>query len=94
MLPSAGVRRQARSRAIVKTLCYRLLMIVITVAVALVVGDLGEAASIGLAANLAKTATYHLRTAVGPDRVGHPGRLTQSALPASVFAVSANSSRV
>ncbi|WP_299330779.1 DUF2061 domain-containing protein [Haloplanus sp.] len=62
MSSSVGGRRprQARSRAIVKTLCYRLLMIVITVAVALVVvGDLGEAASIGLVANLAKTATYY-----------------------------------
>lgn len=55
-----GRPRQARSRAIVKTLCYRLLMIVITVAVALmIVGDLGEAASIGLVANAAKTGTYY-----------------------------------
>lgn len=62
MSSSVGVRRprQARSRALVKTLCYRLLMIVITVVVALVVvGDLGEAASIGLVANVAKTGTYY-----------------------------------
>jgi uncharacterized membrane protein len=44
----------------VKTLCYRLVMLVITVAVALfVVGDLREAASIGLVANVAKTGTYY-----------------------------------
>lgn len=62
MSPSVGVRRprQARSRAIVKTLCYRVLMIAITVTVALaVVGDLREAASIGLVANVAKTGTYY-----------------------------------
>ena len=62
MSPSVGVRRplQARSRALVKTLCYRLLMIVITVVVALVVvGDLGEAVSIGLVANVVKTGTYY-----------------------------------
>jgi uncharacterized membrane protein len=52
--------RQPRSRALVKTLGYRLLMIVVTVAVAwVVVGDLGDAASIGLAANLIKTGTYY-----------------------------------
>jgi uncharacterized membrane protein len=62
MSSNPGVRRprQARSRALVKTLCYRLLMVAITVAVALVVvGDFGEAASIGLVANVAKTATYY-----------------------------------
>lgn len=52
---------QARKRAIVKTLCYRLFMLVITVTVAwLVVGDLGDAVNIGLVANLAKTGTYYL----------------------------------
>jgi len=57
---SAGSPRQPRSRALVKTLGYRLLMIVVTVAVAwAVVGDLGEAASIGLVANVVKTGTYY-----------------------------------
>jgi uncharacterized membrane protein len=52
--------RQARSRALVKTLSYRLLMVVVTVAVAWgVVGDAGDAVRIGLVANLAKTATYY-----------------------------------
>jgi uncharacterized membrane protein len=56
----ASAPRQPRSRALVKTLCYRLLMIVVTVVVALaVVGDVGDAARIGLVANLAKTATYY-----------------------------------
>jgi len=61
MVPSVAARpRQPRSRALVKTLGYRLLMVVVTVAVAwVVVGDLGEAASIGLVANLVKTGTYY-----------------------------------
>ena len=62
MSPSVSSRRprQARSRAIVKTLCYRLVMVAITIAVALVVvGDLREAASIGLVANVVKTGTYY-----------------------------------
>lgn len=51
---------QARSRAIVKTLCYRILMILITIAISLaVVGDIAEATSIGLAANIVKTGTYY-----------------------------------
>lgn len=51
---------QARRRAIVKTLCYRLLMVAITVAVAwLIVGDVGDAVEIGLVANVLKTATYY-----------------------------------
>lgn len=51
---------QERSRAIVKTLFYRVLMILITVAASLViVGDLAEAASIGLIANTVKTGTYY-----------------------------------
>jgi uncharacterized membrane protein len=51
---------QRRSRAVVKTLGYRLLMIVVTVVVAwAVVGDLSDAASIGLVANLIKTGTYY-----------------------------------
>ena len=51
---------QRVSRAVVKTLCYRVLMVVITVAVALfVTGDTGEALSIGIAANVVKTGTYY-----------------------------------
>ncbi|AZH24349.1 DUF2061 domain-containing protein [Haloplanus aerogenes] len=61
MVPSVTARpRQPRSRALVKTLGYRLLMVIVTVVVAwAVVGDLGEAASIGLVANLVKTGTYY-----------------------------------
>ncbi|GAB6860380.1 DUF2061 domain-containing protein [Haloplanus litoreus] len=62
MSPSATVRRprQARRRALVKTVCYRLLMIAVTVAVAwVVVGDVGDAVSVGLVANLVKTGTYY-----------------------------------
>lgn len=61
MSPSVVQRpHQARSRALVKTLCYRVLMVIITVGVAwAVVGDLTEAASIGLVANVAKTGTYY-----------------------------------
>jgi uncharacterized membrane protein len=56
----AGQPRQAWTRALVKTLCYRLLMVVVTVAVAwVVVGDVGEAASIGLVANVVKTGAYY-----------------------------------
>jgi uncharacterized membrane protein len=52
---------QARKRAIAKTLCYRLCMLVITVAVAwVVVGDAAEALNIGLVANLVKTGTYYV----------------------------------
>lgn len=52
---------QARRRAIVKTLCYRLFMLAITVAIAFVViGDVGDALNIGLAANVLKTGTYYL----------------------------------
>lgn len=51
---------QARRRAVVKTACYRLLMVVITIAVAwLVVGDVGNAVEIGLLANVVKTGTYY-----------------------------------
>lgn len=51
----------ARKRAIAKTLCYRLLMVAITIAIAwLIVGDLGNAMNIGIAANLLKTGTYYL----------------------------------
>jgi uncharacterized membrane protein len=51
---------QTRSRAVVKTLCYRILVIAITIAVAWVfVGDIGDAASIGLVANVVETGTYY-----------------------------------
>lgn len=51
---------QGRRRAIVKTLCYRFVMVVITVAVAWwVTGSTAEALSIGLVANVAKTGTYY-----------------------------------
>ncbi|WP_178916434.1 DUF2061 domain-containing protein [Natronomonas gomsonensis] len=50
---------QRLSRAVVKTVGYRLFMVVITVAVAFfVVGNVGEALSIGLVANVLKTGTY------------------------------------
>ncbi|GAA0721626.1 putative membrane protein [Halorubrum trapanicum] len=50
----------ARRRAVVKTLCYRALMVTITVLVAwLVVGDAGQAASIGVVTNAVKTLTYY-----------------------------------
>jgi len=50
---------QALSRALVKTIGYRLLMLCVTVGVAfLVVEDVGQALSIGLVANLVKTGTY------------------------------------
>ena len=49
-----------RRRAVAKTLCYRALMVTITVLVAwLVVGDVGQAASIGLVTNAVKTLTYY-----------------------------------
>ncbi|WP_255150782.1 DUF2061 domain-containing protein [Halorarius halobius] len=51
---------QARRRAVVKTACYRLVMVVVSVTVAyLVVGDVTDAVSIGLVTNLVKTATYY-----------------------------------
>ena len=51
---------QHRRRAVVKTLLYRTLMVVITVAVALVVTrDLSQALSIGLVTNAVKTGTYY-----------------------------------
>lgn len=52
--------QQARTRAIVKTVCYRFLMVAITVAVAwLVVGDVSDALNIGLVTNFVKTGTYY-----------------------------------
>ena len=51
---------QVRSRALVKTVLYRLLMLVVTVIVALAVtGDPEAALNIGVAANLVKTVTYY-----------------------------------
>ncbi|WP_253738083.1 DUF2061 domain-containing protein [Halohasta salina] len=51
---------QARKRALVKTVCYRLVMVLITVVVAWVfVGNVASALNIGIAANLVKTVTYY-----------------------------------
>lgn len=52
---------QAQTRAIVKTLCYRLFMVLITIAVAfLITDDPSQALSIGLVANVFKTITYYV----------------------------------
>lgn len=52
---------QFRSRALAKTLVYRMLMVVITIVVALVVtGDFAAALNIGILANAIKTVTYYL----------------------------------
>jgi uncharacterized membrane protein len=49
-----------RKRALAKTLCYRALMVLITICVAwVVVGDVSDAVNIGLVANVVKTATYY-----------------------------------
>ncbi|WP_142986259.1 DUF2061 domain-containing protein [Halorubrum cibi] len=57
----AGSALQARRRAIVKTLCYRLIMVLVTVTVAwAVVGDVSDAVNIGIVANVVKTGTYYL----------------------------------
>lgn len=51
---------QARLRAIVKTLLYRTLMVVITIAVAFAVtDDAVDALNIGIVANVVKTGTYY-----------------------------------
>lgn len=51
---------QARSRAVVKTLLYRTLMVLITVVVAFAVtGDTASAVNIGIVANVVKTLTYY-----------------------------------
>ena len=56
----SGSAHQQRKRAVVKTLCYRLLMILVTVVVAWVfVGDVADAVNIGIAANVIKTVTYY-----------------------------------
>lgn len=52
---------QGQTRAIVKTLCYRLFMVLITIIVAFfVTNDASQALSIGLVANVFKTITYYL----------------------------------
>lgn len=52
---------QAQKRAVVKTLCYRLFMVMITVSVAwFIVGDVADALNIGVITNLVKTGTYYL----------------------------------
>lgn len=57
----SGPAIQARRRAVVKTLCYRLFMLLITVIVAwVVIGDAGDALNIGIVTNLTKTGTYYL----------------------------------
>lgn len=56
----SGKPHQNRLRAVVKTLCYRLLMVLITVSVAwFVVGNVADALNIGIAANVVKTGTYY-----------------------------------
>lgn len=51
---------QRMSRAIVKTLLYRVVMILVTIVVALLItGNVSEALSIGIAANVIKTGTYY-----------------------------------
>ena len=56
----SGSPQQARLRAVTKTLCYRVLMLSITVAVAwFVVGDASDALNIGIVTNLVKTGTYY-----------------------------------
>lgn len=52
---------QAQKRAIAKTICYRLFMLLITVTVAwAIVGDVEAAVNIGIVTNLLKTGTYYL----------------------------------
>jgi Predicted membrane protein len=52
--------QQRISRTVVKTLLYRVLMVLITVLIALLVtGNTGQALSIGIVANGIKTATYY-----------------------------------
>ena len=51
---------QRMSRALVKTLLYRVLMVAITILVALfVTGSTADALSIGIAANAVKTGVYY-----------------------------------
>ena len=56
----SGSAHQQRKRAVVKTLCYRLLMILVTILVAWIfVGDVADAVNIGIAANVIKTVSYY-----------------------------------
>ncbi|WP_248518092.1 DUF2061 domain-containing protein [Salinarchaeum laminariae] len=56
---SSGEANQRLSRSLVKTLCYRLLMVAITITVAFAFTDDATAAlNIGLVANVVKTGTY------------------------------------
>ena len=51
---------EKRKRSIVKTLCYRLFMLLITISVAwLITGSTTEAMSIGIITNFSKTLTYY-----------------------------------
>lgn len=51
---------QGWERALTKTVCYRVLMVFVSVAVAwLVVGDVAAALNIGIATNVVKTVTYY-----------------------------------
>ncbi|WP_232703329.1 DUF2061 domain-containing protein [Halobacterium wangiae] len=51
---------EARRRAIVKTLLYRALMVLVTIVVAwAVTGSATDAVNIGVAANVIKTGTYY-----------------------------------
>lgn len=51
---------QRMSRALIKTLLYRTLMVVITISVAFFfTGNTGDALSIGLVSNVIKTGTYY-----------------------------------
>jgi len=60
-VPFTGSALQARKRALAKTLGYRLLMVLVTIAVAwVVVGDVAAAVNIGIVANALKTGTYYL----------------------------------
>lgn len=51
---------QGRLRAIVKTFCYRLFMLLITISVAwYITGSSADAVNIGIITNIAKTGTYY-----------------------------------
>lgn len=74
---------QAQKRAIAKTLCYRLFMLLITVTVAwVVVGDIGAALNIGVITNILKTGTYYIYERTwdhitwGVSTADHPDNLT------------------
>lgn len=62
-MPIDALSRRANqtwTRAVAKTVCYRVFMFAITAGVAFLVTETaGEALSIGLATNLLKTATYY-----------------------------------